>query len=192
MAGGVGYSLVEITDTRQESSLLTTHVRTRLSTWGRHTSNSGGTSSHRKKDLTCPLALFQHDLIKQIKKWQELGDKIILFMDHNEHVIKGPMGKDLGDRNGLDLREAIVQHTGTSLGATFFRGSKPIDGMWVSSNLGISNACVMPFGYGVGNHRAFILDVPLESLIGLDPVKIVRPVSRRLNSRIAGCCKTYI
>jgi hypothetical protein len=64
--------------------------------------------------------------------------------------------------------------------------------MWVSSNLDISNACVMLFGYGVGDYRAFILDVPLESLIGLDPVKIVRPVGRRLNSRIAGCCKTYI
>jgi hypothetical protein len=113
-------------------------------------------------------------------------------MDHNEHVIKGPMGKDLGDRNGLDLQEAIVQHTGTSPGATFFRGSKPIDGMWVSSNIDISNACVMPFGYGMDNHHAFILDVPLELLIGLDPVKIVWPVGRRLNSRIAGCCKTYI
>ncbi len=112
-------------------------------------------------------------------------------MDHNKHVIKGPMGKDLGDRNGLDLREAIVQHTGTSLGATFFCGSKPINGMWVSSKIDINNACVMPFGYGVGNHCAFILDVPLV-LIGLDPVKIVRPVGHRLNSRIAGCCKTYI
>jgi hypothetical protein len=64
--------------------------------------------------------------------------------------------------------------------------------MWVWSDIDISNACVMPFGYGMGDHRAFILDVPLESLIGLDPVKIVRPVGRRLNSRIAGCCKTYI
>jgi hypothetical protein len=113
-------------------------------------------------------------------------------MDHNKHIIKGPIGKDLGDRNGLDLQEAIVQHTGTSPGATFFCGSKPIDGMWVSSNLDISNACVMPFGYSVGNQGAFILDIPLELLIGLDPVKIVRPVGRRLNSRIAGCCKTYI
>jgi hypothetical protein len=113
-------------------------------------------------------------------------------MDHNEHVIKGPMGKDLGDRNGLDLQEAIVQHTGTSPGASFFRGSKLINGMWVLSNLDISNACVIPFGYGVDDHHAFILDVPLESLIGLDPVKIVRPVGHRLNSRIAGSCKTYI
>jgi hypothetical protein len=82
-----------------------------------------------EKDLTCPLALFHHNLIKRIKKWQESGDKIILFMDHNKHVIKGPMGKDLGDRNRLDLREAIMQHMGTSPGATFFRGSKPINGM---------------------------------------------------------------
>jgi hypothetical protein len=84
-------------------------------------------------------------------------------MDHNEHVINGPIGKELGDKDALDLQEAVVQHTGQSSGATFFRGSRPIDGMWVSSNLYISNACVMPLGYSVGNYRAFILDVPLES-----------------------------
>ncbi len=50
----------------------------------------------------------------------------------------------------------------------------------------------MPFGYGVGDHQAFILDVPLESLIGIDPVKIVQPVGHQLNSRLASCCKTYI
>ncbi len=50
----------------------------------------------------------------------------------------------------------------------------------------------MPFGYGMGDHRAFILDIPLELLIGVDPVKIVRPVGRQLNSRIAECCKAYI
>jgi hypothetical protein len=51
--------------------------------------------------------------------------------------------------------QARVQH---------FRGSKPIDGLWVSSDLEISNACVMPFAYGIGNHLAFILDIPIESL----------------------------
>ncbi len=74
----------------------------------------------------------------------------------------------------------------------FFCGSRPIDGMWVFSDLDIGNACVVPFGYGVGNHRAFILNVPLKSLIGVDPVKIVRPVGQRLNSRLPGCSKSYI
>jgi hypothetical protein len=113
-------------------------------------------------------------------------------MDHNERVTNGPLGKQLRDKNRLNLQEVIVQHTGTSSGAMFFCGSKPINGMWVSGDLDISNACVMPFGYGVGNHCAFILDVPLESIIGVNPVKIVRPVGRWLNSRLAGCCKAYI
>jgi hypothetical protein len=145
----------------------------------------------KKKDFTCPRKIFWRNLIKQIKSWREAGDRIILFMDHNEHVTNGPLGKELGDKNGLDMREAIIQHTGASPGAIFFHGSKPIDGMWVSGNLDISNACVMPFGYGVGDHRAFVLDISLESMIGIDPVKIVRPVGRRLNSKLPGCCKAY-
>ncbi len=138
----------------------------------------------RKKDLTCPLTLFRNHLITLIKQWRVAGERIILFLDHNEHVIDGSLGKALANKEGPDLREAIRVHTGASPGATFFRGSRPIDGLWVSSELEISNACIMPFGFGVGDHRAFILDIPLESLVGVNPVKIVRPVSRRLNSRL--------
>jgi hypothetical protein len=50
----------------------------------------------------------------------------------------------------------------------------------------------MPFGYGVGDHRAFIVDIPLELLVGINPVKILRPSGRRLNSRLPGCSKQYI
>ncbi len=56
----------------------------------------------------------------------------------------------------------------------------------------ISNACVMLFGYGVGDHCAFILDIPLVSLVGENPVKIVRPASRWLNSWLHGCSKEYV
>jgi hypothetical protein len=132
----------------------------------------------KKKDLTCPLVLFRNHLIKQIKEWHAAGDRITLFMDHNEHVINGQLGKALADKERLDLREAIVQHTGTSPGATFFQGSKPMDGLWISSNLDISNACMMPFGYGIGDHCTFILNIPIKSLVGIDPVKIVQPAGR--------------
>jgi hypothetical protein len=53
------------------------------------------------------------------------------------------------------------------------RGSKPIGGPWISSDLNISNACVMPFRYIIGNHHAFILDISIESLMGINPIKIV-------------------
>ena len=48
----------------------------------------------------------------------------------------------------------------------------------------IANACVMPFGYGIGDHRMFILDVTMESLVGKKPIKVVHSASRRLNSKI--------
>ena len=146
----------------------------------------------KKKDLTCPLIVFRQDLIKQLQKWRAAGEKIILFMEHNKHMILGALGKALADRGRLDLREAIIQHMSKSPGAMFFRGSKPIDRLWVSSNIDISNACMMPFGYGVGDHCSFILDVPIELLVGIDPVKIVCPASCRLNRRLPGCSKVYI
>ncbi len=96
-------------------------------------------------------------------------------MDHKEHLITGPLGKALADKDGLDLQEAIVQYTRKSPGTTFFHGSKPINSLWVSSNLDISNACVMPFEYSVGDHRTFILDIPIKLLVGINPVKIVQP-----------------
>jgi hypothetical protein len=50
----------------------------------------------------------------------------------------------------------------------------------------------MPFGYGVGNQGAFILDIPIESLVGINPVKIVRPAGQCLNNCLPGCSQAYI
>jgi hypothetical protein len=130
--------------------------------------------------------------VKQIKQWRAAEDWVILLMDHNKHMINGLLGKALADKERLDLREAIVQHTGASPGATFFRGSKPINRLWISGDLDISNACVMSFGYSIGNHHAFIHDIPIKSLLGVNPVKIVRLAGRQLNSRLPGYSKPYI
>jgi hypothetical protein len=145
-----------------------------------------------KKDLTCPLILFREHLIKHIKQWRASGERIVLFMDHNEHMIEGPLRKALANKDGPDLSKAIMLYMGASPGTTFFQGLQPIKGLWVSNNLDISNACVMPFGFGVGNHQAFILDIPLELLMGVNPVKIIRPVSRCLNSQLPKCGQAYI
>ncbi len=121
-----------------------------------------------------------------------MGDRIILFVDHNVHVVTGALGMALSDKDGLNLREAVIQHTEKHPGAKFFCSSKPINGLWVSSDLNISNACVMPFGYGIGDHRTFIADIPLDLLVGINLVKIVRPAGRRLNSHLPGCSIAYI
>ena len=80
--------------------------------------------------------------------------------------------------------EAVGNYTGKKIGATFFRGTKPIDGVWVTYDVVIIGACVMPAGYRIGDHRLFVLDFLTSSLIGHDTPKIVRAVARRLNTNI--------
>jgi hypothetical protein len=113
-------------------------------------------------------------------------------MDHNEHTYDGPLGRALLDPEGVGLQEAVLRHTGKKTGATFFRGSKPINGLWVTSDIEIANACVMPFGYGIGDHQMFIIDVTMESLVGKNPTKVVRPASRWLNSKMPRCGRAYV
>ncbi len=100
------------------------------------------------------------------------------------HLYDSALGKVFSKKDGLNPQEVILQHTGERVGATFFGGSKPINGLWVSSDLDISKACVMTFVYGVGDHWAFILDIPLESLMGENPIKNMRPSRQRLNSQL--------
>lgn len=78
----------------------------------------------------------------------------------------------------------VGDHTGRPLGATFFRGSKPIDAVWTTPDLEVVGACVMPAGFGVGDHRMFVVDFRVESLVGAAPPKIVCVSSRRLNTKI--------
>jgi hypothetical protein len=80
--------------------------------------NSGTTYQHqqrylitKKKDLTCPLTLFWKHLLKQIKLLRAVGDRIIPFMEDNKHMVTRALGKALSDKDGLDLREAVIQHT---------------------------------------------------------------------------------
>ncbi len=82
-----------------------------------------------KKDLICPNKLFRKYLVHQLKQWCHGGERIILFMDRNEHTYDGSLGRVLLDPGGLALQETVLKHTGKRTCATFFQGSKPIDGL---------------------------------------------------------------
>ncbi len=56
------------------------------------------------------------------------------------------------------MSEVVGDFTGKKKSPTFFRGSKPIDGIWATPNLVVTHACVMLVGYGVGDHWLFVVD----------------------------------
>ena len=147
----------------------------------------------QQKDLSCPRVKFREDLVSQLKKWRESGDRLIVCMDANEDIYKKLIGRTLTDQTGLNMEEVVGTFTGRKLGPTFFRGSKPIDGIWATKDVMITHACVMLAGFGMGDHRLFVVDINEGSIIGQAPFRILRQTSRRLNTKVSsGATRRYI
>jgi hypothetical protein len=99
--------------------------------------------------------------------------------------------KALTNIEGLATKEVVGDFTRTPVGTTFFRGSKPIDGIWATSDIMVCNAPIMPAGYGIGDHRLFVIDFASRDIIGDTAPKVVREASRQLNTKIPRAAAEY-
>ncbi len=145
------------------------------------------------KNLTCPRKHFHDDLISHLLKWRKEGDRLVVCVDANEHIYKESIGRSLTDWEGLNMREVVGEFTGTKLGPTSFRGSKPIDGIWAVEDIVVTHACIMPIGFGVGNHHIFIVDFQESSLVGTAPFRVQCAISWRLNTKVlSGATRNYV
>jgi hypothetical protein len=106
----------------------------------------------KRKCATCPRIKFRENLLAQLTQWREAGDKLIVCLDANENIYKKAIGKALTSVNGLAMKEVVGNFTGVPVGPTYFRGLKPIDAVWATSDLDVVGACIMPAGFGIGDH----------------------------------------
>ena len=113
-------------------------------------------------------------------------------MDANSDIYRKELGQALTHTDGLNMSEVVGDFTGRPIGPTFFRGSKPIDGVWATKDIQLVNVCIMPAGFGVGDHRMFVVDFRLQSLVGASPPKVVRVAARRLNTKIPLVAERYV
>ncbi len=141
--------------------------------------------------LDCPRVKFKQDLVEALTRWRDQGDRLVVCLDANEDIYKKSIGRTLTDRDGLAMREVVGTATGKKVGATYFRGSKPIDGIWATSDVTVTSACIMPVGFGIGDHRLFVVDLLLSSLVGHTPPRIARPCTRRLTTKLPGIVWAY-
>jgi hypothetical protein len=139
----------------------------------------------------CPHTRFKEDLISQLKKWRKEGDRLIVCLDANEDIYKKAIRKSLTNINGLAMKEVVGKFTCTPIGTTFFRRSKPIDGVWATSDIMVCNVTIMPAGYGIGDHQLFVIDFVSSNIIGTTPPKVVRASSRQLNTKIPWVAAEY-
>ena len=54
--------------------------------------------------------MFSEDLLMILRRWQEKGDRVVLIMDANKHVIDGAICKQLAG-DDLQMREVVHSET---------------------------------------------------------------------------------
>ena len=89
----------------------------------------------KEKDRSCPRKRFREDLVRQLKNWRGSGERLVVCLDANEDIYSKSIGKALTDPDGLGMVEVVGEFTGKKVGATFYRGKKPIDGVWATPDI---------------------------------------------------------
>ena len=140
---------------------------------------------------TTPYSLFVNDLLAAIRCWRAAGDRIILFIDSNEHILNGPLAQQL-THPSIGLREITNKFWPPGKDPhTHFRGSQPIDGIYTSPEIEANNFLSLSFHEGVGDHRTMIVDFTTASMIGHYQGHVVRPTSRRLTTKQPSSVNNY-
>jgi len=129
------------------------------------------------------------DFLAQLQVWQRQGDRLLIFMDMNKHVLRRTMAHYL---LSMGLVEATHQHWGTEEPHRFIGGVDPIDGVWHTPDLEVSALVQLSFHEGLGDHRTVLVDVTTQSAIGKHEFRVVRPKACRLNSMNTRVHSRYI
>lgn len=132
----------------------------------------------KRDDSRCPRQAFVEDIGKEVKKWQEQGDAIIIALDANDDIVDSSLTKAFSK---LQLVEAVINRHQGSPPATHNRGSKPIDGIFTSKGIDIQACGYLPFGEGIpSDHRAVWIDFTYASTLGHALPPFARAKARRL------------
>lgn len=137
-----------------------------------------------------PRSLFHDDFLGVLKNWIKDGERLLIFIDMNEHILTSGLAREI---LGLGLEEATHRQWPEGVEPrTYIRGSGPIDAVYHSPGLEITSVAQLSFHEGVGDHRTIIVDVSSRSMIGQDNFRIVRPTARRLTMANQTYVKRYV
>jgi hypothetical protein len=116
-------------------------------------------------NLRSACTIFFELLIAQLIVWKHTNSNIVLPGDFNENVYSGRISKCL---SLLDLMfsKQCLQCTGIHILPTFSYGTIPIDAIFATAGIECVNVYIFPPKGGMGNHRCFIVDFTLSSIIG--------------------------
>jgi hypothetical protein len=119
------------------------------------------------------------NFLAMLQVWRQQGDRLLIFIDMNEHILNGPLAK----RMQMGLEEATHQHWGDIKPHTYVGGKEPIDAVFHNPDLEVTSTLQLSFYDGVSDHRTVLVDISTWSAIGKQEFPVVHPHAWRLNSK---------
>ena len=116
---------------------------------------------------TCPQKMFLIDLLNAVKEWMEKGDQIVLAMDANDDVQFNPIRAAMQAVGLSEVITTLHDPDKTVAPRTYERGSRPIDGLFVTPSLLSARCGYLPF---VLDHRCLWIDIPMDIVFGQEGV----------------------
>lgn len=114
-----------------------------------------------------------------------------MFIDANETILHSRLGHPLVECNA-DLCKILHEFWPDGVTPhTHLSGSLPIDGIFASSELDVTNLLSLSFHESVGDHRTMVVELSSLSLLGQPQGTVVRPTSRRLTTKQALSVQAY-
>jgi hypothetical protein len=158
--------------------------------WLQTVYNQHGRYFRSMGDNRCPREIFVDHLGQQLAIWKAAGEQILLFCDANSDVYTGILAQCLLN-DDIRMTEKCKEVLGHDSPNSHHTGSLPITGIFATSGINCANVLQSAHGAGVGDHRVFIMDIDLSSMIGEDFPKLIRLLGRKLQSKKYAARKAY-
>jgi hypothetical protein len=141
-------------------------------------------------DNRCPRAILVDHIGTQCGLWKAAGKQILLFTDANSDVYGGILAQRL-NQDDVRMTEKCKEVLGHESPNSHSTGSLPISGVFATSEIIVRHVFQSAHGGGIGDHRLFVVDVDLSSMIGEDFPQLVRMPGRKLQTKRKSSRKTY-
>ncbi len=106
------------------------------------------------------------------------------------YTYTGQIAKRLAQAD-LNFSEQCLGCTGMHIPPTFRDGVMPINAVYATAGIECVNVHILPHKGGIGDHRCFIIDFSLSSVIGTRFQNIVWCAARRLHCKLTQLVQTY-
>ena len=135
-----------------------------------------------------PRQALLDDLGKFITECRNNQDQIILMMDVNDNVQAPHIQTWLQQH---ELSEAIAAHRDGPAPPTYHRGSRQIDGIFVSHSLNPTKSGFLEFGAMPSDHRALWIELSFDNMFGCKMGQLAPPKARQLKCNDPKVCSQW-